>query len=543
VKKTRLYISTLLAMILASCAHELPLTGGDKDSKPPIAEKFTPPNQATQFNSKTITIEFDEFVRLKDPNKQILISPPGTEFMATEKGKSIQVTITNPLKQNATYVINFGSAIADNNEGNVLNDLVYTFSTGNFLDSLVTGFRVLDAFTLKAKSNAKVMLYDADVDSLPLTQLPYYAGTTAENGQVRIGFMKPGGFKVFVLEEENKNYLYDKPNEGIGFLTSLVQAGDSIPAKILFFKEEAPNPKILSAKMPVAGMISFRFTGGVNKEQIKFINKNYDFDTSQFEFIGGKKDTAIYWFKPQLNKDTVWLEFTRKLGEKDSSRLYPRIINTYKNNQVTGAQPVKILNSIPADFDYYKKLELEFSMPVDSMGIDTVLLKEEDKIIPLALVPVGGTRRVYRLNYVLKQSKNYRLYFPRKSVKGILGTYMDSTVISFKTSNEKAYKVLSLNITNPEIKTGGAILQILDSKDLVLEEKKINWADTNVVEFKNLRQGGYRIRLIYDENSNGVWDTGNYAEKRQPEKVVFFPQPIDIKPNFDYVLDWDIMKK
>lgn len=542
-KKTRFYISILLAFILASCAHELPLTGGDKDTKAPVAEKFSPANKATQFNSKTITIEFDEFVKLKDPNKQILISPPGTEFIATEKGKSIQITITNPLKTNATYVINFGSSIADNNEGNVLNDLVYTFSTGSFLDSLVTGFRVLDAFTLKPKPNARVMLYDVDVDSLPLTQLPYYAGTTAENGQVRIGYMKPGNFKVFVLEEENKNYLYDKTNEGIGFLTSLVQAGDSIPAKILFFKEEAPNPKILAAKMPVAGLLSFKFTGNINKEQLRFINQNYDFDTSQFEFIGGKKDTAVYWFKPQLNKDTVWLEFTRKLGEKDTSRLYPRIINTFKNNQVTGAQPVKILNAVPADFDYYKKLDLEFSMPVDSLGLDTIVLKEEDKTIPLALQPIDSIHRVYRLNYVFKQSKNYRLYFPKKSVKGILGTYMDSTVIVFKTSNEKAYKLLTLHITNPEIKTGGGILQLLDVKDLVLDEKRVSWADTNVVEFKNLRQGAYRIRLIYDENSNGMWDTGNYAEKRQPEKVVFFPQSIDIKPNFDYVLDWDIMKK
>jgi hypothetical protein len=96
-----------------------------------------------------------------------------------------------------------------------------------------------------------------------------------------------------------------------------------------------------------------------------------------------------------------------------------------------------------------------------------------------------------------------------------------------------------LNIKNPEI-AGAAILQIINDKDLVLEEKKISTLDSNAVEFKNLRQGSYRIKLIYDANNNGKWDTGNYKEKKQPEKVVFFPQNIDIKPNFDYVLEWDI---
>ncbi len=542
-KSTTGYISLLLALALVSCAHELPLTGGDKDTKPPVAEKFEPANKSTNFNSKNITIEFDEYVKLKEPNKQILISPPGTEFTALEKGRSIQITITNTLKPNSTYVINFGGSIIDNNEGNVLNGLVYTFSTGAILDSLSSKFTVIDAYTLKPKANVKVMLYDEDVDSLPLTQMPYYAGTSNETGTASIGYMKPGSFKVFALEEENKNYLYDKPNEGIGFLQTLVQSGDSIPTKILFFKEETYNPKILSAKMPVAGMVSFKFTGSVEKEQLAIISKNYVLDTSKFEFVGTKKDSALYWFKPILGKDTLLLQFTRKMGEKDTSKLYPKIINTYKNNAVTGAQLVKITTVVPADFDYYKKLEIEFSVPVDSMALDTIVLKEEDKEIPLILKSTNGTNRKFIVDYNFKQAKNYRLYFPRKSVKGILGTYMDSTVIVFKTSNDKAYKTLTLNISNPEINTGAGILQIINDKDVILEEKMITWIDTNTVEFKNLRQGSYRIRLIYDANNNGKWDTGNYKEKRQPEKVVFFPQAIDIKPNFDYILDWDIMKK
>lgn len=529
-------------MGLISCAHELPLTGGDKDVLPPVAEKFDPPNNSTLFNSKKITIYFDEFVKLKDPNKQILISPPGTEFEAVEKGQSIQITITTPLKANTTYVINFGGAVIDNNEGNVLNNLVYTFSTGDILDSLSSTFLILDAYTLKPKTGVKVMLYENNIDSLPLTTVPYYAGTSNESGKAIIGYMKPGNFKVFALEEENKNYLYDKPTEGIGFFNNTIQTGDSIPQKIYYFKEEVLNPKIQVSKMPSAGMATFKFTGSIEKEQLKIISGNQVYDTSKFEFIGTKKDSAVYWFKPTLNKDTVRWVFSRKMGETDTTRMYPKVINTFKNNQVTGAPAFKMTTSVPADFDFYKKLEIEFSTPVDSFGTDVIILKEEDKKIPFAFKPVNGVNRKFVLDYTLKPSKNYTIYFPKRSVKGIFGNYIDSTGIVFKTSNEKTYKVLTMNILEPETKTGGAIIQILDAQDIVLDEQKFTWADSNKVQFKNLRQGSYRIRLIYDVNNNGKWDTGNYADKRQPEKVVFFPQPIDIKPNFDYELEWRIMK-
>jgi 5-hydroxyisourate hydrolase-like protein (transthyretin family) len=531
-----------LFLFLVSCAHELPLTGGDKDATPPVAEKFSPPNQSINFNAKKINIEFDEYVKLKDATKQILISPPGTEFEVVEKGKSIELTITSPLQVNTTYVINFGGSVIDHNEGNILTELVYTFSTGNVMDSLTTSFKVLDAFSLKPAANVKVMLYRGDNDSLPLTILPSYAGTTDINGKASIGYMQTGQYKVFVLQEENKNYVYDKSNEGIGFIEQPVIAGDSLPYKILYFKEEAINPKIQSAKMSIAGMVNFKFTGSVEKNQLQIISKNIDFDTSHFEFIGSKKDSAVYWFKPMVGNDTLRFQFNRKQGEKDSIRLYPKIINTNKNNVVTGAPAMKIINTIPADFDFYKKLEIEFAMPIDTIQLNQIIFKEEGTVIPFTLNPKNGTNRIFVLDYNFKQAKNYSIYFPKKSVRGILGASIDSTIISFKTSNEKAYKTLTLSIKNPEI-SGAAILQIINDKDLVLEEKIISQIDIQSVEFKNLRQGSYRIKLIYDANNNGIWDSGNYKEKKQPEKVVFFPQNIDIKPNFDYVLEWDIMPK
>lgn len=534
-----LYPLAILSLI--SCANELPLTGGEKDTDPPKVLKFEPANESVKFSTKKITITFDEYVRLKDASKQVLISPPGTEYQIADKGKIVELTILNPLKPNSTYVINFGSCIIDNNEGNVLNELIYSFSTGDVLDSLTTQFRILDAFTLKGVADVKLMLYDQDVDSLPFTSLPYYAGNSNAEGKVKIGNMKPGQFKVFALKEENKNYLFDKSNEAIGFLNELILSGDSNITNLMLFYETSINPKVSIAKMPHAGLICFKFNGNVSRDQLNLISDNYLFDTTKFEFINGRKDTANFWFKPKLNDDTLKFTFERMGGEKDTIKLYPKIINTYKNGLVTGAQPIRQTATIPADFDYYKKPEIEFNMVPDSINLDTITLLEEGKPVKFILEPVPQKPRHYIIQYDFKQTKNYVFYLPKKSVKGLLGSYIDSTIIQFKTSNEKAYKTFTLQIKNPEL-PGDGILQLMDAKDQVIQTITLNWSKIEPAVFNYLRQGSYRLRLIYDVNMNGEWDTGNYSQKILPEKVVYFPQNIDIKPNFDYELEWDIMK-
>lgn len=540
-KKLLILLYPFILLSLLSCANELPLTGGEKDTTPPKVLKCEPANESVKFSTNKITITFDEYIKLKDANKQILISPPGTEYQVADKGKFLELTILNPLKPNSTYVINFGSCVIDNNEGNVLNELIYSFSTGDVLDSLKTPFRILDAFTLKGVADVKLMLYDQDIDSLPLTSLPYYAGNSNADGKVIIGNMKPGAFKAFVLKEENKNYLFDKPNEGIGFLNNLIVSGDSNVTNLLLFYETAANPKVSIAKMPYAGLVCFKFNGKVWRDQLRLISRNYELDTNKFEFINGRKDTANFWFKPKLNDDTLKFMFERTGGEKDTIKLFPKIINTYKNNLVTGAVPIKQIATIPADFDYYKKPEIEFNMVPDSINHDTITLLEEGKPVKFNLAPVPQKPRHYTIQYDFKQTKNYVFYLPRKSVKGLLGSYIDSTLIQFKTSNEKAYKTCTIHIKNPEF-TGKGILQLLDAKDQIIQTNIIQWDNNGPVIFNYLRQGSYRLRLIYDVNMNGEWDTGHYSKKILPEKVVYFPQNIDIKPNFDYEMEWDIMK-
>ena len=132
----------------SSCANTKGApSGGPKDTLAPIVLSIVPDSNAINVprNKAKITINFNEYVQIKDASKNITLSPPQTKRpVAKVKGKSIVVTFPQDLDSSKTYSLNFGSSIADNNEGNVLENFVYSFSTGNHIDSMLISGVVLD---------------------------------------------------------------------------------------------------------------------------------------------------------------------------------------------------------------------------------------------------------------------------------------------------------------------------------------------------------------------------------------------------------------
>jgi hypothetical protein len=54
---------------------------------------------------------------------------------------------------------------------------------------------------------------------------------------------------------------------------------------------------------------------------------------------------------------------------------------------------------------------------------------------------------------------------------------------------------------------------------------------------KLFEPGDYEMRILYDNNKNGVWDPGNFAEKRQPEIVEKIQRKLTTKANWDNEID------
>ena len=167
--KKRSFLGLLLPLFLLifGCANRQPPGGGPRDHDPPKLLKATPPNETRFFKSKVIKLDFDEYFKLNNIYSEISISPTPTKLPEYKKvQKSIVITLKDSLEKNTTYVINFGKAIADVTEGNILKNFTYVFSTGAHIDSLSISGRVINTETGERDKDAIVMLFTLKQDSL-----------------------------------------------------------------------------------------------------------------------------------------------------------------------------------------------------------------------------------------------------------------------------------------------------------------------------------------------------------------------------------------
>ena len=212
-----------LAFLAQQCANAVAPTGGPKDTVPPKVVQAVPENHNVNFIGKKIEITFDEYITLENANQNVLISPPLSEKPDIKlQNKTVVIKFKEELVPNTTYTINFGSCIKDLHEGNLFKDYVYSFSTGDHIDTLAIAGKVLKADDKKPAEEVYVGLYAADrdnLDSLPLSAKPNYITKTDKEGKFSLNGLADNKYLVFALKDVNSNLYFDQPNEEVAFWT------------------------------------------------------------------------------------------------------------------------------------------------------------------------------------------------------------------------------------------------------------------------------------------------------------------------------------
>ena len=247
-------VIALLAILVSACAQVVAPTVGTRDTQPPQVKEVKPKNESLNFNrEQTISITFDEFVKLENINDKLIISPPLEHDIKTKlRGKNLEIKFEDTLKENTTYVMNFNESIVDLTENNPL-DFTYVFSTGNEIDSFVVSGRLVNAFDLKVVKDAWVALYnDLKSDSLPMKKMPTYIDKTNEEGSFEITNVKAGKYKLLAIADENKNFLFDKPTEKIAFKNEFIEVSENSindSLKLFLFEEDKQKLFVEEKKM------------------------------------------------------------------------------------------------------------------------------------------------------------------------------------------------------------------------------------------------------------------------------------------------------
>ena len=219
------FAAGMLVFILANCARESRPTGGAKDTLAPAVILEKPNNNSINVRPQKITIKFDEAIQLDKIQENCMISPALDEFPEiTAKNKKLIISLqNNTLQAQTTYNFSFANAIKDINEGNTIESYSYAFSTSEVIDSFKIAGKVSYAHNLQPPKAAYVVLHSNEHDSVFSTKKPKYITQTTKNGSFEFNHIAPGEYKLFALEDANKDYMFNQAHELIAFYDSIIR--------------------------------------------------------------------------------------------------------------------------------------------------------------------------------------------------------------------------------------------------------------------------------------------------------------------------------
>lgn len=565
--------------LFARCANPIAPQGGPRDTLPPVVVDMRPKFGTTNFKEKRIYIEFDEYINIKDQQKEFYVSPQMEKNpILLVRGKGIQIDIQDTLADNTTYAFNFGSSIVDNNESNPFNSFRYVFSTGDEIDSMVMSGYAVDAYKKDSASKTFIFFYEAWKDSIPdydstvFLSKPDVIARAENNGIFIAENLKPVDYRVYAVQDNNGNQKYEPGVDNIGFLDSVynpvtmpsfdawydtlrnyVTADPQLYFR-MFRDEQFKRQYLAGQNRPLQHKAILNF--GAHYPDIDTIHfEGFTHDQVIVEYLKPTKDSIAYWFNvpSETLPDTIkgfvtfirhdslsrlephtqnlalgWKAFESKAQEKereakekerqkaiDEGKEPPREPSPFRLS-VEAANPLNPENNIGLVFDYPL-------VEMDSARVSLIRTEGENQYkVRAAIEQDTANLRRWVIKAPWVENQKYMLEIPEGVFRNVAGQVNDTLHSEFTVMDPDKYATLEFNITG-KTPDSEYVLQLLDeSGNKIIKE--IPHAVSGKYVFRYITPGNVRLRVIEDANLNGVWDKGNLVERIQPERVELFAQ-------------------
>lgn len=577
---------TIAVALCHSCANMAAPTGGAYDVDPPVVRRATPDFNSLNVFPTRIEIEFDENIKIEKPSEKVIVTPPQKNMpVIRSAGRRAIVELNDTLLPNTTYTIDFTDALADNNEGNPLENFVYSFSTGDRLDTLSIAGKVLTAQDLEPVTGIYVGIHSNFHDTA-FTHVPFERiSRTDSRGNFTVRGMAPGKYKVFALNDLNRDYKYDNPQESIAFLDSIV-----IPSTISAVRQDTifqdsltidtiltvqymrfiPDNLVLRSflsdfqrqylekhERPEAHRVNLFFSAPTDKPTFFLLDPDVRGDDWYVAERSAKNDTLMLWITDSLiyRQDSLRMQInyirTDSLNQKYiatdtlnfNMRRTARDRGRAEKKEEEGEEQIRFLGvntNVQSTFELYNPVRIEFEQPITAFDSTYVqLLSEVDSLfepVPFRLESDSLNPRKFTLRPRWVPGGKYKIVIDSAAITSRYGIWNNKYEQSFAVKPLDQYGNLDISITGlPEGKP--AFVELLDKSDKPFRR---SYVKANRARFQDLPPGEIYARVIIDENSDGVWTTGNYEEGRQPEEVFYYPGKLAIRAFSDHEQDWNI---
>ena len=519
----KILLLATLSLLITNCAKKARPTGGLKDSIAPILVSASPSHKSINFKAKKIKIYFDEYIKLKNVSKQLVISPPQeNDPIITPLGtasKFISIKILDTLDANTTYAFNFGNSIVDNNEENELGNFKYVFSTGSFIDSLILAGEVTNPMVKKSIEGIDVMLYEYNetyTDSIIYKEKPRYIANTLDSTLYEITNLRAGKYLLIALKDANFNKIYDPKIDEIGFINDTIIIPTDEKYNFTIFKE-VPDLKIIRPQEASKGHLIFGFEGDAKNVNIELLTETPEDFKSKIIFEKNK-DTISFWHTP-IEIDS--LNFLVSKGEFSEEF----VVKTRSSK----IDSLKVTRSTTSILHLLDTFSISSNTPIIDFDKSRIKITDQDTIaVDFNPILSKSNTKLY-LNFDKKYGSVYNFEILPKTITDIFGISNDTLSFKLTTKTIEDYGNIIIELTSS--KKTSFIVELLDEKGALIRLKKVDKPQT--ISFNLLPPANYLIRVVLDKNHNGIWDTGSFLKKRQAEEVKFFDKLLELKANWD----------
>ena len=571
-----------------------------KESEPPnYTTHFSSDKIVLKFNEFVTVSEVNSEVFISPPlkntpdlktrGKSVIISIDEELLDSTTYsiffGKSIKDLTEGNAMENYNYVFSTGNRI---DSLSVIGEVINAFDLKPREDVLVM---------LYEDNNDTIPF-----DSMPFLVKPSYLTRTNPAGFFVINNLRGGKYLMFALSDINLSATFDQGDEDIAFLDSLIspvymapEVSDSIlvdsltilqkdslvdieiegQAEILYeigeeLLEELPEDtdlmisnlimadtlmadsveegfytlfmfreipdtiqQLLGAEKPRKGILRFIFRYPAKNveftpltpvpENWKAEEWNKGFDTLRYYILSQNLDTiSLKIWEDTTVFDTVSFSLIEEdVPQRKKDREQATILNIFTNKK--------------SPFPYYDTFLLKSGYPFSEVDFSRFLLVEGDDTIQPSLSLYGQAGRMLMLDYKFLETTPYTIFFPDSVLTDIIGRSNDSTSFSFNTNSYEDYGLYELHTINNS-QYDQLVIQLMSEAEAVLREDIVK--EERTIKWDMLKPGKYIIKAFADRNHNGVWDTGDFLEKRQAEPVIYFPGVIEIRQGWSFEEDW-----
>ena len=583
---TRLASAAVLMLFggafLSRCASVGQPTGGPRDSLSPNVVLTTPELGATNFRGDRIYIAFDEYVQLKDQQKEVYTSPAMKKKPTVSlRGRGIEIQLEpDSLDDNTTYAIEFGASVADNNEGNPLHGLRYVFSTGSTIDSLYMSGYTEDSQTTDSLGRAYICFFEADSvpepkewDSTLLKYKPSKIARSQRNGIFIAQNLKPVPYRVYAYFDSNENQTYEPSIDKVGFLDGTFNPKD-MPAFGIWYdsvrRYPSADPQIY---LRMFTDVSFRrqslrdklrpeqhkiiLAFGAERPQISSIELDgIPSDKLIYEYLKESRDSIAIWLNVPseqlpdtirgsisylkhdsvrvLRPETEQLRLAwRRVESREQERERERLERQRARAEADGtewrepAKPSTFRLMQPTDraeINPEQNLLFEFPTPLsrfDSTAFELLSWSKDGDTVRerITFKADSLSTRKWLMQSRWIAERSYRLYIPTDALADITGEGNDSITLNLSVADIAKFSTLRLNIV-PRTENAEYIVQLLNSSNKVQREFSHLGGGEHTINY--VPTGEIRIRVVEDLNRNGRWDSGNLVERRQSERAELY---------------------